>query len=80
MIQNNITKEEKIRLFQVAAEKHQQLYRDSMNGKGIDRHLFGLYVACRGFGYVSVFDWLAQVQTNLNVGLLGCYYLLIFYV
>ena len=53
MIQNNISTEEKIRLFQVAAEKHQQLYRDSMNGKGIDRHLFGLYVACKGLGHVS---------------------------
>lgn len=47
---DNVTKQN---LLKRAAEKHQQLYRDAMNGKGIDRHLFALYVACKGCGYVS---------------------------
>ncbi|ODN01838.1 Carnitine O-palmitoyltransferase 1, liver isoform [Orchesella cincta] len=46
---------EKHRLVKLAAEKHQQLYRDAMNGKGIDRHLFALYVCCKGLGYKSPF-------------------------
>lgn len=44
---------EKVQLLRSAAEKHQQLYRDAMNGKGIDRHLFALYVLCKGLGFVS---------------------------
>ena len=37
-----------------ACVKHQQMYKDAMNGYGIDRHLFALYVICKGLGYVSV--------------------------
>ena len=55
MVHDNTSREEKIRLLRKAADKHQQLYRDSMNGGGIDRHLFALYVACKGLGYVSLF-------------------------
>lgn len=51
MLDPNCTNEEKIRLLQVAADKHTILYKDAMNGKGIDRHLFALYVASRGLGY-----------------------------
>jgi carnitine O-palmitoyltransferase 1 len=55
MIKDNISKEEKISLLIKAADKHQQLYRDAMNGKGIDRHLFALYVCCKGLNHVSLF-------------------------
>lgn len=53
MVNNKGSKEEKIALLKKACHKHQQLYRDAMNGKGLDRHMFGLFVACRGLGYVS---------------------------
>jgi carnitine O-palmitoyltransferase 1 len=51
MLDEQCSVEEKIRLLQVAADKHTILYKDAMNGKGIDRHLFALYVASRGLGY-----------------------------
>jgi hypothetical protein len=51
MLDKHCSPEEKIRLLQVAANKHTVLYKDAMNGKGIDRHLFALYVASRGLGY-----------------------------
>ncbi|KAI6172014.1 Carnitine O-palmitoyltransferase [Aphelenchoides besseyi] len=41
------TREERLRLLRIAAERHQQLYRDAMCGQGIDRHLFALYVVQR---------------------------------
>ena len=44
---------ERIALLKIACNKHQKLYRDAMNGMGFDRHMFGLFVACRGLGYVS---------------------------
>ena len=53
MVQDNRSNEEKISLLRKAADMHQQLYRDSMNGGGIDRHLFALYVCCKGLGHVS---------------------------
>jgi len=56
--------DEKIRLFRVAADKHQQLYRDSMNGKGIDRHLFALFITCKGLGYVRI---------QMRIGILRIY-------
>lgn len=47
---DNITKQ---KLLRRAADKHQQLYRDAMNGKGIDRHLFALFVVSKAYNYVS---------------------------
>lgn len=44
MIDKNTTREERVRLLRIACERHQELYRDAMCGKGIDRHLFALYV------------------------------------
>jgi len=35
-------------LLHAACERHAVNYKDSMNGKGVDRHIFGLYVASRG--------------------------------
>ncbi|GFY79543.1 carnitine O-palmitoyltransferase 1, muscle isoform, partial [Trichonephila inaurata madagascariensis] len=52
MMQEDVDKATKRTLLQRAATKHQNLYRDAMNGKGIDRHLFALYVACKGLGYL----------------------------
>ncbi len=54
MLDSNATKEHKINLLNTAAQKHTDLYKDAMNGKGIDRHLFALYVACKGLGYVRI--------------------------
>lgn len=55
MINPDKSKEEKIDLLRKACGVHQILYRDAMSGKGIDRHLFGLYVACKGLGQESEF-------------------------
>ncbi|XP_066564806.1 carnitine O-palmitoyltransferase 1, liver isoform isoform X2 [Amia ocellicauda] len=43
------------RLFRLAAEKHQSLYRLAMTGAGIDRHLFCLYVVSKYLGEESPF-------------------------
>ncbi|GAB6019338.1 hypothetical protein CHUAL_000930 [Chamberlinius hualienensis] len=55
MFDDKVSKEEKQKMLRQAGEVHQKLYRDAMNGKGVDRHLFALYVACRGLGYDSKF-------------------------
>ncbi|KAM9277437.1 carnitine O-palmitoyltransferase 1, muscle isoform [Cariama cristata] len=56
------TRAERQRLFKLAAEKHQHLYRLAMTGAGIDRHLFCLYVVSRYLGVQSPF--LAQVLSE----------------
>lgn len=43
----------------MAADTHQLMYRDAMTGKGIDRHLFCLYVISKYLGVDSPF--LAEV-------------------
>uniref|UniRef100_A0AAR2JS45 carnitine O-palmitoyltransferase n=1 Tax=Pygocentrus nattereri TaxID=42514 RepID=A0AAR2JS45_PYGNA len=48
-------KQTRLRLLRLAAEKHQDLYRQAMTGKGIDRHLFCLYVVSRYLGVDSPF-------------------------
>lgn len=53
MKDERISKEKKISLLRKACAQHQTLYKDAMNGKGIDRHLFGLYVLSEALGYVS---------------------------
>ncbi|CAH1790020.1 unnamed protein product [Owenia fusiformis] len=55
MVDKQKTSEEKIKLLQRACVKHQKLYRDAMCGGGIDRHLFGLFVVCKGMGKESDF-------------------------
>jgi carnitine O-palmitoyltransferase 1 len=47
MMNSEETREERLRLLRIAADRHQQLYRDAMCGKGVDRHLFALYVVLR---------------------------------
>ncbi|KAM3822066.1 palmitoyl thioesterase CPT1C [Vipera latastei] len=49
------TDSSRLRLFRVAAEKHQNLYREAMIGSGIDRHLFCLYVVSKYLGLDSPF-------------------------
>ncbi|KPP61556.1 carnitine O-palmitoyltransferase 1, liver-like [Scleropages formosus] len=48
-------REQRLKLLRIAAEKHQQLYRLAMTGKGIDRHLFCLYVVSKYLGVESPF-------------------------
>lgn len=43
----NVKTEERVALLQKACKQHQQLYQDAMCGKGIDRHLFCLYVVSK---------------------------------
>ncbi|XP_032679646.1 carnitine O-palmitoyltransferase 1, liver isoform isoform X1 [Odontomachus brunneus] len=47
MEDNTTTTEEKVRLLMAAVAKHQRSYQDAMCGKGIDRHLFCLYVVSK---------------------------------
>ncbi|XP_065485800.1 carnitine O-palmitoyltransferase 1, muscle isoform [Caloenas nicobarica] len=56
------SRSERQRLFKLAAEKHQHMYRMAMTGAGIDRHLFCLYVVSRYLGVESPF--LAQVLSE----------------
>ncbi|XP_039665262.1 carnitine O-palmitoyltransferase 1, liver isoform isoform X1 [Perca fluviatilis] len=49
------TREERLKLLKVAAEKHQNMYRLAMTGDGIDRHLFCLYVVSKYLGEDSPF-------------------------
>ena len=46
--------ETKYELFLKAANLHAKKYKDCMNGMGIDRHLFALYIVCKGQGFVSI--------------------------
>ncbi|KAJ7994607.1 hypothetical protein DPEC_G00251220 [Dallia pectoralis] len=45
----------RMKLLKEAAQRHQQLYRLAMTGKGIDRHLFCLYVVSKYLGVESPF-------------------------
>lgn len=42
-----LQKSEKVDLLKKACLKHQRMYQDAMTGKGVDRHLFCLYVVSR---------------------------------
>lgn len=52
---NQFQREERARLLREACEYHQQQYRDAMTGKGIDRHLFCLYVLSKYLNLDSPF-------------------------
>uniref|UniRef100_A0A667YFG3 carnitine O-palmitoyltransferase n=1 Tax=Myripristis murdjan TaxID=586833 RepID=A0A667YFG3_9TELE len=54
-VNNDECSEQCRRLFRLAAEKHQNLYRLAMTGAGIDRHLFCLYVVSKYLGVDSPF-------------------------
>lgn len=49
------TMEQRLRLFKIASEKHQHMYRLAMTGAGIDRHLFCLYVVSKYLAVESPF-------------------------
>ncbi|XP_043083658.1 carnitine O-palmitoyltransferase 1, liver isoform isoform X1 [Puntigrus tetrazona] len=55
MMNDKATREERLKLLKVAAEKHQDLYRLAMTGNGIDRHLFCLYLVSKYLGEDSAF-------------------------
>ncbi|XP_076143199.1 carnitine O-palmitoyltransferase 1, liver isoform-like isoform X2 [Alosa pseudoharengus] len=59
---NNEPREKKLQLLKLAAEKHQDMYRLAMTGKGIDRHLFCLYVVSKYLGEDS--DFLKEVLSQ----------------
>ncbi|XP_048215651.1 carnitine O-palmitoyltransferase 1, liver isoform [Perognathus longimembris pacificus] len=55
MVDPTQTVEQRLKLFKLASEKHQQLYRLAMTGAGIDRHLFCLYVVSKYLAVESPF-------------------------
>ncbi|XP_078271148.1 carnitine O-palmitoyltransferase 1, liver isoform isoform X2 [Rhinoraja longicauda] len=55
MVNPSEMNEEKLKLFKLAADKHQSMYRHAMTGNGIDRHLFCLYVVSKYLGVDSPF-------------------------
>ncbi|XP_036618924.1 carnitine O-palmitoyltransferase 1, liver isoform [Trichosurus vulpecula] len=55
MVDPKQTVEQKLKLFKVAADKHQHMYRLAMTGAGIDRHLFCLYVVSKYLAVDSPF-------------------------
>ncbi len=50
-----VTIEERQQLLWAAGAAHQRYTRDSMAGRGVDRHLFGLYVVATGMGVEAPF-------------------------
>ncbi|XP_042907721.2 carnitine O-palmitoyltransferase 1, liver isoform isoform X1 [Parasteatoda tepidariorum] len=55
MVDANAPNEEKINLLRKACQRHQRGYQDAMCGKGIDRHMFCLYVVARYLNVESPF-------------------------
>jgi hypothetical protein len=47
MEDSTVSNKERLRLLRVATDRHQALYMHAMMGKGVDRHLFCLYVMSR---------------------------------
>ncbi|XP_028162157.1 carnitine O-palmitoyltransferase 1, liver isoform [Ostrinia nubilalis] len=47
MVDPNVSVEERMDLFVKASQRHQLGYQDAMSGRGIDRHLFCLYVVSK---------------------------------
>ena len=62
-LDKSVDRETKIKLLQKACEVHVKMYKDAMNGKGIDRHLFALYVVSKGLDYVSFPYLLYNINT-----------------
>ncbi|XP_075064553.1 carnitine O-palmitoyltransferase 1, muscle isoform [Mixophyes fleayi] len=51
----NQSKENRLALYRAAADHHQLMYRLAMTGKGIDRHIFCLYLVSKYLGTESPF-------------------------
>mmetsp|Transcript_46605 Transcript_46605/g.109603 ORF Transcript_46605/g.109603 Transcript_46605/m.109603 type:complete len:811 (-) Transcript_46605:274-2706(-) len=56
MLDEKQTDEERVKRLRKSASKHATLYKEAMAGKGIDRHLFGLYIASIGLAKLGVVD------------------------
>ncbi|XP_071941024.1 carnitine O-palmitoyltransferase 1, liver isoform-like [Antedon mediterranea] len=52
---NNHPRKERISLLKKATDTHTLLYKESMTGKGCDRHLFALYIMCKAIHQESPF-------------------------
>lgn len=50
-LDKTVAREKKISLLRKACALHARMYKDCMNGMGIDRHLFALYVISKGLDY-----------------------------
>lgn len=55
MLDENATSEDKLKALQRASARHVRGYQDAMAGRGIDRHLFGLFCAAVALGVDSPF-------------------------
>lgn len=72
---SSVQKAKCVELLKIACDQHQTGYRDAMCGKGIDRHLFCLYVVSKylevdnPFLNVSITWWLTAAKA-LSTG--GC--------
>jgi len=61
MLDPSAAPEDKLKALQKAAATHQTAYLNSMTGRGIDRHLFALYIVSKGMNIESPF-----LQTALS--------------
>lgn len=50
MMDPKASNEDKVKAMRASEKKHTNLYKSAMCGAGVDRHLFGLYVASVGLG------------------------------
>uniref|UniRef100_A0A0K0ENG6 Carn_acyltransf domain-containing protein n=1 Tax=Strongyloides stercoralis TaxID=6248 RepID=A0A0K0ENG6_STRER len=66
MLNKNIIDKEKFSLLKVACEGHQKYYKDSMTGKGADRHLFGMYIVAK---YYNIQHQFLDKVFNMNYAL-----------
>ncbi|CAJ0568884.1 unnamed protein product, partial [Mesorhabditis spiculigera] len=55
MLDEKTSDAEKLRLLKLACDRHQDYYRNAMAGRGVDRHLFGLYVVSKYYEMSSPF-------------------------
>lgn len=55
MVDKTKSKKEVIELLKAASERHNLSNKDAMTGKGVDRHLFALYIVSRGLDVNSEF-------------------------
>ena len=70
MCDGSSTNTARIALMKKACKKHALLYKDAMNGRGFDRHLFGLYVACKGLGHVREIAIINQLKHTQSCSIL----------
>lgn len=66
MHDNSLSSANRFSLFKKACETHQQSYQTAMCGKGIDRHLFCLYVISKYLEIDSPFLKEVRVRDNPN--------------